>query len=208
MTVTDTILLVREAKTCSYVLVIHTPRLCGQPGFKSPLETRDEAYIRCREIVESTDATAQVGGPLTESDFPNKISQRKPLLTVPAQQPPAEPKAADSAVTKDKSNERLRKAIEAILGHKDHDGEPQVIVEQIDLGGDGTEDMVFEIAIDERAFDGHPEQRADASVAHRSLLEMLRAAGVDVKGERDADEKKGKKKEEKPTDAAQGRDEL
>lgn len=205
MTVTDTILLVREAKTCSYVLVIHTPRLCGQPGFKSRLETRDQAYIRCREVVDSIDAPTEADGALTQSDRPSKqMTQRKPLLTVPAQRPPADTKAADTESAKEPYNDRLRKALEAILGHKDSgDGEPQVIVEQINLGGDGAEDLMFEIAIDERAFEGG---------AHPSLLDLLRAAIHDIKEEKNDEEKKVKKKEEKDTDDGggppQGREEL
>ncbi|TFY76745.1 hypothetical protein EWM64_g7273 [Hericium alpestre] len=50
MTMTDTILLVKESKTCHYILVINTPRLCGEPGFKSRLDQREEALIRCREV--------------------------------------------------------------------------------------------------------------------------------------------------------------
>jgi protein OS-9 len=219
MTVTDTILLVREAKTCSYVLVIHTPRLCGQPGFKSRLETRDQAYIRCREVVDSIDATTQADGVATQSDRPsNKMSQRKPLLAVPAQRPPADAKAADTASAKDKAqayNDRLdslRKALETMLGHKDGDGddEPQVFVEQIDLG-DGAEDLMFEIAFDERVLERHPDQRADFAGARQSLVEMLRSAGFDVKGEKNGEEKKAKKEEKRTDDGGdppQGREEL
>ncbi len=44
---------VKETSTCKYVLVIHTPRLCGEPGFKSRVEQTTDAPIRCREILDT-----------------------------------------------------------------------------------------------------------------------------------------------------------
>ena len=49
--IADKILLIKETSTCNYVLVIHTPRLCGEPGFKSERDTQEESVIRCREIL-------------------------------------------------------------------------------------------------------------------------------------------------------------
>src|ERR1700692_3120356 len=122
MTTTDSIILVREAKTCSYVLVVHTPRLCGEPGFKSRLESRDESYIQCCEIVESIEPSTNPESPLTGTDRPlNKMSQRQPLLTVPSR-PPTNPPAGDasSGNGKQDSNDRLRKMLEAVLSNKDN----------------------------------------------------------------------------------------
>lgn len=51
MTMTDTIMFVKETRTCEYVLVIHTPRLCGEPGFKSQLDQVPETEIQCREVL-------------------------------------------------------------------------------------------------------------------------------------------------------------
>lgn len=193
MTVTDSILLVREAKTCSYVLVIHTPRLCGQPGFKSRLETGDQAHIRCREIVNSIDATTQTEGSLTESDHPlNKVTARKPLLTVPAQRPPpADPKATVGADKIQVSNDRLLKVFKAIFNQKDGSGEP------------------VDDALDERALNGqHTDPAGDA---HQWLLDMLQATWLDVSGGKNLE--MSKEDEDKGTnddDAGQpqGRDEL
>jgi len=55
MTTPDKILLIKETSTCNYVLVIHTPRLCGEPGFKSERDTQEESVIRCREILNEKD---------------------------------------------------------------------------------------------------------------------------------------------------------
>ncbi|KAG1756545.1 uncharacterized protein EDB91DRAFT_1093253 [Suillus paluster] len=69
MTMTDSILLVREAKTCSYVLIVQTPRLCGEPGFKSRMELPEQTFIRCRQIINpSLDSTPQA----------THLEQRKP----------------------------------------------------------------------------------------------------------------------------------
>ena len=55
MTMTDTILFVKETQTCHYVLHIATPRLCGEPGFKSRIDAEEEHTIRCREIVSAAE---------------------------------------------------------------------------------------------------------------------------------------------------------
>ncbi|KAF7984031.1 hypothetical protein HWV62_17545 [Athelia sp. TMB] len=182
MTSTDTIMLVREAKTCSYVLVIHTPRLCGEPGFKSRLESPDEAFIRCREVVNSVDSSPNPDG-VREADFPiNSGPLRKPLLTVPAAP------AADRKAVKPEANEkakayhdRLRKTLNALMGASHEDQFPRVIVEKVDLGN-GNDDMIFEIDLGE---DYGGEDSLD-------ILEALRAAGIDVL-DRDNEQEKEEK---------------
>jgi protein OS-9 len=83
MTTTDTILFVKEAKTCSYVLVIHTPRLCGVPGFRSLLDSREEAIVRCRQIVDPSThhVPADQGLVAAEADQPYHLPRRKPVLS-------------------------------------------------------------------------------------------------------------------------------
>jgi hypothetical protein len=103
MTMTDQIVLVKETKTCSYVLIIHTPRLCTEPGFKSRAQVRDEALIRCREIVTSLpphviqQQQQQAGSAeyvVMSSEHPvsDLIAPYEPLIQIPAQSfapPPA-----------------------------------------------------------------------------------------------------------------------
>ena len=55
MTVTDTILFIKETTTCRYVLVIQTPRLCGDPAFRSRRDSQEQSTIRCREIIQSAE---------------------------------------------------------------------------------------------------------------------------------------------------------
>lgn len=90
MTVTDTILFIKETTTCHYVLVIQTPRLCGDPAFRSRRDSQEQSTIQCREIIQSAeelksnnlppDVEAQV--PLhvlaSEKEFRDQMSQPLP----------------------------------------------------------------------------------------------------------------------------------
>uniref|UniRef100_A0A0W0F8W3 Protein OS-9 homolog n=1 Tax=Moniliophthora roreri TaxID=221103 RepID=A0A0W0F8W3_MONRR len=81
MVMSDNILFVKEAKTCSYVLVINTPRLCGEPGFRSRREIADQALIKCREIIASADAKQGLFT-VPDNDYPQKIP--RPKLNLPS----------------------------------------------------------------------------------------------------------------------------
>jgi protein OS-9 len=71
MTVTDTILFIKETATCHYVLVIQTPRLCGDPAFRSRRDSQEQSTIRCREIVRSAeDLQANDLAPGVEAQVP------------------------------------------------------------------------------------------------------------------------------------------
>lgn len=52
----DMIYMVKEVRTCQYVMVIHSPHLCSLPGFR-PFTANDvaPAPIRCREVVSDKD---------------------------------------------------------------------------------------------------------------------------------------------------------
>ena len=89
MTMTDTILFVKETQTCHYVLHIATPRLCGEPGFRSRRDAHEEAYIRCREVVASPEQLAQADRSLPEMSHPFKMPPRvqKPVIAPPPPDP-------------------------------------------------------------------------------------------------------------------------
>lgn len=72
MTVTDTILFIKETSTCHYVLVIQTPRLCGDPAFRSRRDSQEQSTIRCREIIQSHEE-------LKEDDLPPDVEAQVPL---------------------------------------------------------------------------------------------------------------------------------
>jgi len=72
MTVTDTILFIKETATCHYVLVIQTPRLCGDPAFRSRRDSQEQSTIQCREIIQSAEE-------LKENDLPPEVEAQVPL---------------------------------------------------------------------------------------------------------------------------------
>jgi hypothetical protein len=101
--------------------------------------------------------------------------------------------------------------LEAVLSNNDNGEFPQVVVEQINLGGDGEEDVVFQFELDDLALGGHMSEDPEHAGTQRTLLETLRAAGIDVKEERTEDKKERKEKEGKKADGddqLSGRDEL
>ena len=48
---------IKEVSTCSYLMVVYTPRLCNDVAFLPPREERAEA-ISCREVVKEEDVPA------------------------------------------------------------------------------------------------------------------------------------------------------
>ncbi|KZO89937.1 hypothetical protein CALVIDRAFT_543123 [Calocera viscosa TUFC12733] len=69
MTTTDGILLVKETRTCQYVLVLQTPRLCSEPGFRSERDSDPVNAVRCREIVD-TAPSVNLGASRSEDQVP------------------------------------------------------------------------------------------------------------------------------------------
>jgi protein OS-9 len=189
MVMTDNILFVKEAKTCSYVLVVQTPRLCGEPGFKSRRDTGEEAEIRCREVV---DAKMEREINLPTADHPLKIPPRKTVLPAP----PTTPKK-DLTGQEKVFNEFLRKTLEAIMDSQQNGDENG-------LGGEDGE-VILQLA----------ENMEDIPVESGRLIDALRAAGYDVQTEiitvgNDKEEKKQQSPPAKkqPSKGQPHRDEL
>ncbi|KAF7793186.1 hypothetical protein EIP86_004295 [Pleurotus ostreatoroseus] len=115
MTMTDTILFVKETQTCHYVLHIATPRLCGEPGFRSRADTREEAFIRCREVL-GPDDYALADHALPAADQPFRLPRRAPKPVIAP--PPADDAAAFTASDGKPdtlSGEFLRAAVEKLI---------------------------------------------------------------------------------------------
>ncbi|KAI0006085.1 hypothetical protein BJV74DRAFT_792485 [Russula compacta] len=211
MTMTDSIMFVKETKTCHYILVINTPRLCGEPGFKSRIDQRDEALIRCRQVVDAA-TLANADSSLPEADHP--LRQRRPPVANPppldaaaeapsgaaaatdggdASQEAAEPASKDNTGMPD-HNDLLRRALEAFLqkagnpqGNDAGAGAgttPRVVVEDV---GDG--EMVIEFISEIDVTDGGRRVVDDLSQMMDSKMfeEALHAAGFSVRDE-DEDE--------------------
>ena len=134
---TDTILFVKETKTCHYVMVINTPRLCGEPGFKNRMEQRDEAFIRCREVLDSIDAINAVDRTLPESPHPHWHGPAKsPALHV-APVPPVPTETvtdADPSTESKKPIDILRSALEALMSGEDDPNLEEVRIKKGDEG--------------------------------------------------------------------------
>ena len=115
MTTTDSIFFIKETKTCQYTLVIHTPRLCGQPGFKSPREDLQDTPLRCRKVVDTLEGTDPT---LPESPLPFQRREPKPL---PAPRDDKTSATGGRMPTKDGDNKDARShlikaALDALLG--------------------------------------------------------------------------------------------
>ena len=200
MTMTDTILFVKETRTCEYVLVIHTPRLCGEPGFKSRLEQMPEATIRCREVVDNVET---VDPSLPEAPYPYKRKSRQP---VPSPQRPTEESKDTAATAKDTIDRThdtarlLRKALESLLRQGGIEDVAMFEVQQGEQEGEfifdiSTEGQELEDTETEQTEGGEPVAKGRGA----TLEEALRAVGYNIKGRvvkdaaKDDDQKKDNK---------------
>jgi protein OS-9 len=161
MEMTDHILFVKETKTCAYVLVLHTPRLCGEPGFKSRRDAAGEAEIRCREVVDTRPEGGQLN--LPAADHPVKFPLRKTVLPAPQPGKGDKKNGADSTAKEKLFNNILRKTLEALVSS---DGGGSGIT----VGEDG--DYIIEVPDD-----------AASPLENDRLMAALREAGYDVRTE-------------------------
>lgn len=203
----DTILFVKETSTCHYIMVIHTPRLCGEPGFKTRLEQREEAPIRCREVLDSEEAVAAADKTLPTAAQPFKRRARQPILDIPPPPPPAtkEDGNAPGAIDK-KTAGMIKAAIEAFIsGNSDYAAADLDLEsgEAILIAGEDGEMLIDIEFIDAEETDEAMEKLegllGKASGKLGRLEEALRAAGYDVSGlastdSTDAEEEKRKKR--------------
>ena len=183
MTMTDTILFVKETQTCHYVLHIATPRLCGEPGFKSRIDAEEEHFIRCREVL-SADELERVDRSLPPAAYPFK--RPKPQKKVIAPPPPTPEGAKKDKADANKGSadagprsEVLRKALQRLLARQDgaQVGDSHYVIER---GPDGEAEMLVEyidIDLEDVADDFH----LDEDFRSR-LQEILRGAESDLAG--------------------------
>lgn len=204
MSVTDTILFVKEIRTCEYTMVIHTPRLCGEPGFRSRFDDVESAAIRCREVlppaetspVKSIPATAdQPNDPL----HPDRLSrtessphpgQYKPRSAIRVPIPSSDKDSVPQAEGQQPS--LLRRALEALLAKSEStaatDGskgtiEDIAVYEMREVELENGE-IVYEFELDIDALDVHKnaddQARDSAHEKADDLARILRAAGIPV----------------------------
>ncbi|OJT03139.1 Protein OS-9 -like protein [Trametes pubescens] len=189
MTMTDTVLFVKETQTCHYVVHIATPRLCGEPGFRSRIDAEEEHFIRCREVLDAAEYES-ADRDVRPASHPFRRPRQQKKVIAPPPPPPAETKAAESADEKaasDVHSEILRRALQRLLAHREHgpddthevveqlpDGEGEFVVSFVDVElPEGADDAEYaDILIDDGAdFGGR-------------LHDILRAAGYEIRGEK------------------------
>ncbi|KAI0636850.1 glucosidase II beta subunit-like protein-domain-containing protein [Trametes polyzona] len=201
MTMTDTILFVKETQTCHYVVHIATPRLCGEPGFRSRIDAEEEHFIRCREVLDPVEYEAADRNVRPAS---HPFRRPRPQKKVIAPPPPSvkkddKPKDDGSAGKKaagpggpfagDPHAELLRRALERLLVHEE--GRPEDLHEVVEPLPDGEGELVIGFVDVELPEDEDGDGAAvefvvgeDEGELGARLHEILRAAGYDVRGER------------------------
>ncbi|KAJ7109287.1 hypothetical protein C8R44DRAFT_802106 [Mycena epipterygia] len=163
MATTDTIVFVKEAKTCSYVLVVHTPRLCGEPGFMSSKDAGEQASISCREIVAGEPPDRSDAVFLPDADHPLKMPHRKPVL------PLAPPKLKDASAATGQYSPGLRKALDTIK---------ELQWDSVQLLDDGDGNLVIQFL---EEVNGDEDQDAFDAAAVDRIAQILREAGMEIK---------------------------
>ncbi|KAG2157337.1 hypothetical protein DEU56DRAFT_764059 [Suillus clintonianus] len=197
MTMADSILLVREAKTCSYVLIVQTPRLCGEPGFKSRMELPEQTFIRCRQIINpSLDSTPQATHleqrmpddrriPL-DFDLPSYLN-RDTRFAVP---PPAAKSSLGPGAgqSEDPLDGILKRTVEALINSPELQslsGENSQVVLGRGQNGEIIIEILEEIPLDDLGEPDLQERNVD-NYAH--IVESLRKAGYQLNEPKDEKE--------------------
>lgn len=177
--------------------MIHTPRICSEPGFKSQRDSIKSAPIRCREIVSrDTVETDHSKHPL-ESAVPIALPSARPVLP-PAPPPPApvadenkEKKAKGKGKTSAEESEFVQVALKALFGAHAQDRALAGKKVRIEVNGG-----VHEVDFTELGLDLEPGEGRDIGGLQSHLADVLKAAGYDVRTDEwpeEQDEKKGKK---------------
>ncbi|KAG9125993.1 Protein OS-9 [Ceratobasidium sp. 392] len=179
----------------SYLIVIHTPRICSEPGFKSQRDSVKAAPVRCREIVPHE--TVQLDHTQIESPVPHTLPPSRPIL--PAAPPPVQVKDAIKSA-KDKVSEEeaetqhkfLEVAVGALLNAHAQNRALAGKKVRIELDG-GAHELDFRDigldAVEDGTAPGMEELQA-------KIAKALKAAGYDVRDEWDQGEEQGKGKKE------------
>ncbi|KAI0647168.1 glucosidase II beta subunit-like protein-domain-containing protein [Trametes meyenii] len=200
MTMTDTILFVKETQTCHYVVHIATPRLCGEPGFRSRIDAEEEHFIRCREVLDA-DAHAAADRTLPASTLPYRRPRPQKKVIAPPPPPPAETQdkqktdKVSAGGGPDAHGELLRRALKRLLARNElgdgdthlvleqlPDGEGEVLIEYIDIDlpeGEDAETFLRDGFLFADA-DGAEDEAEGGGVDFARLHDVLRAAGYDV----------------------------
>ncbi|KAG8748719.1 Protein OS-9 [Ceratobasidium sp. 414] len=196
MSSVDHIVFVKEVSVCNYLIVIHTPRICSEPGFRSQRDSVKAAPVRCREIVSHE--TVAFDHTQLESPVPNTLAPSRPIL--PPAPPPAQAKdksAKDKPVEETGRNQKfVEVALNALFRAHAHDKALAGKKIRIELD-DGAHEFDFRDVVLDAVDDG---AAPDMEALQTRLAEILKAAGYDVRTDgwdRGEQEQKGKGKKER-----------
>lgn len=197
------VLFVKETRTCNYIMVIHTPRLCGVPGFHTRLEQRTEAPVRCREVLSSLEdieaVTTEVEAATTGNDavtqariltpFPRSRRPRLATLDTPPAVQHQEPSTSSSSSPHKAADGLESSAFAALLQDALRMVLGEQLVDQFDIEiVDGAELLMAGEAGKEDGDGSTPgtanSQKEKDGLDTARLVEALRAAGIDVQGVR------------------------
>ncbi|QRW00154.1 glucosidase II beta subunit-like protein [Ceratobasidium sp. AG-Ba] len=177
MSSVDHIVFVKEVSVCNYLIVIHTPRICSEPGFKSQRDSVKAAPVRCREIVSHD--TVKFDRSQFESPIPNFLAPSRPIL--PAAPPPSQlkDKVAKGKSTDESDEKRkfLDVAISALFGAHVKDRALAGKTVRVELD-DGVHELDFRNVGLDAVEDG---TIPDMETVQRRMAEVLKAAGYDVR---------------------------
>ncbi|KDN49342.1 hypothetical protein RSAG8_02044, partial [Rhizoctonia solani AG-8 WAC10335] len=187
MSSVDQIMFVKEVSVCSYLIVIHTPRICSEPGFKSQRDSVKAAPIRCRHIVPED--TAEFDRTRLESPVPHSIPPALPIL--PAAPPvqkgtqggggdkKAGGKKSSTLGENEKQTEFVKVALGALFDAHTQDRALAGKKIRVDVDGDIHELDFTNLGLDSVVVGDVPDMNA----LQERLAKVLRTAGYDVQGD-------------------------
>ncbi|CAE6439684.1 unnamed protein product [Rhizoctonia solani] len=200
------IMFVKEVSVCNYLIVIHTPRICSEPGFKSQRDSVKAAPIRCRHIVPED--TVEFDHTRFESPVPHSVPPALPIL--PAAPPVHKDNQGSNADKKaggkksstlgenEKQTEFVKVALGALFDAHTQDRALAGKKIRVDVDGDIHELDFTEIGLDSVVGGDVPDMNA----LQERLAKVLRSAGYDVQDDEWPEESrkggKGKNDKSKP----------
>ncbi|CAE7200804.1 unnamed protein product [Rhizoctonia solani] len=214
MSSVDQIMFVKEVSVCNYLIVIHTPRICSEPGFKSQRDSVKAAPIRCRHIVPED--AVEFDRTQFESTVPHSVPPALPIL--PAAPPVHKDSQGGSGDKKgrekksstlgenEKQSEFVKVALGALFDAHTQDRALAGKKIRVDVDGDIHELDFANIGLDSVAVGDVP----DMDALQERLAKVLRSAGYDVQGDEWTEEprKRGKGKNEKSKEETFKREEV
>lgn len=171
MTVTDTILFIKETSTCHYVLVIQTPRLCGDPAFRSRRDSQEQSTIQCREIIESAEG-------LKDNNLPPEVEAQVPLHVWASEKEFRDQMAQPLPKEKGKKQGRTPAIDDALLakivnqlrskGIGNFNRDKTVVLEDPDNG-----DTVLLVELDNDGAQGQEQEQLEIEISEETMQALL-----------------------------------